>query len=318
MLYPTHKKYGILWGLVFIPIAVAIGLIPTITSEMRNSDLFISVMTVCIGMIGALFGSRFPDIDSPTSIPSKRHPIIAKIFRLTGVTHRGKFSHDVASIGVFFGIIYLIVQRGGTKYIHFVSNSDSNIIYTVSYLTILIIVYLIGTEIVSELQDFANKIKSKKMWAILEKHKYIFALTAVGWLLLILVLSGMFNIKELVTGTVGLDSAIWSAIVTVVLLKVFVVFSLAGAYSHLFADMTTKSGISIFGIKLAPAQVVLKLKKLPIIGKHLMKTEFKTGSKWEDMNNKIVTILIIPFAILALLVLFGFDIKELFKIIGIL
>lgn len=74
MLYPTHKKYGILWGLLMIPVAVTIGIIPVVTSDMRNGDLLLILVAVYMGMRGALFGARFPDIDSPGSIPARRYP----------------------------------------------------------------------------------------------------------------------------------------------------------------------------------------------------------------------------------------------------
>lgn len=308
MLYPTHKRYGILWGVLTIPIGVAIGLIPVISSELRTGDLFIMTMTVIMGLIGALFGSRFPDIDSPGSIPARRHPIIQKLFKRFGVKHRGKFSHDFASIGAFFGIIYLLVSRVGENFIIFVSQSDSKIVYGISTWIIIIIMYLIGQEIVSELQDLANLLKNKKMWAFLEKNSFFISSINVLWLLVLLWSTGNFKVS------MNLDTALWSATVTVVLLKVFVVFTLAGAYSHLFADMTTKSGVSIFGKKLAPAQVILKLKKIPVVGQVLVPTEFKTGSKWEDFNRMIVTILIIPASALATLFLFGFNLGEIKEI----
>lgn len=316
MLYPTHKKYGILWGLLGIPIGVLIGLIPVISSEMRGGDLFIMVMTVYMALSGALFGARFPDIDSPSSIPARRHPIIQKIFVATGVKHRGKFSHDFASIGIFFLVIYLLISRAGVNLIEYIATTDSTLIHSLTYLTIIIIVYMIGLEVVGELMEFANKTRNKKMWVILNKRKYMIALVNVGWLMLVLILSGVFNIKSLVTGQIGVQNALWSATVVVVLLKVFVVFTLVGAYSHLFADMTTKSGVSIFGIKLAPAQVILKVRNIPLIGKILVPTEFKTGSGWESFVSKILSILIIPAGILAFMVLFGFDIKELMAIIN--
>lgn len=68
-------------------------------------------------------------------------------------------------------------------------------------------------------------------------------------------------------------------------------------------------------MKLAPAQVILKVKKVPLIGKLLVPTEFKTGTGWEKFNNKIITILCIPAFILALMVLTGFDIPGVISVI---
>lgn len=266
-----------------------------------------------IGMMGALFGSRFPDIDSPSSIPARRHPIIQKIFVAFGVKHRGKFSHDFASIGIFFGVIYFIIKNLGNKFIQLVATTDSTMVYSIAYMVIILVVYLVGIEVVSELQDFANFIGNKKMWAILDSRKYFFSLFTVFWLMVVLILSGVFDFNALINGNIGRDNAIWVASTTTSLLQTFVLFSLAGAYSHLFADMTTKSGVSIFWIKLAPAQVILKVRNVPLVGKILVPTEFKTGSKWEDFNRMVVSILIIPSTILATLVIFGFDISEIWE-----
>jgi len=61
MLYPTHKRFGILWGLITFPIGVFLGLIPIISFEMDAQEVFMVIICVFIGMRGALFGAEFPD-----------------------------------------------------------------------------------------------------------------------------------------------------------------------------------------------------------------------------------------------------------------
>lgn len=309
MLYPTHKKYGILWGLLMIPVAILIGLIPVISSEMRNGDLLLIVLTCYMGMRGALFGARFPDIDSPGSTPSQRHPHIRKIFAFFKIKHRGIFSHDYISIGVLFLLIYMVVSYGGVRLLGVVATGDT-FIHTAVYIGTLVFVYMVGLDIVSFFQWIANALKNKRMWKILEKRRFLLAIINVFWLMSVLVIGGVVSMKQLVTGDVPLSAAMTATTMLVVSFKVYAVFAWAGAYSHLFADMTTKSGVSIFGKKLAPAQVILKVKKVPFIGKLLVPTNFKTGEGWEDFNNWIITVLCVPACILAFMTLTGFDIPE--------
>lgn len=309
MLYPTHKKYGILWGLLMIPVAVLIGLIPIVTMDMRNGDLLLIMLACYMGMRGALFGARFPDIDSPGSIPARRHPHIRKVFAFFNIKHRGKFSHDYISIGVVFILLYQVVSVSGVRLLEVVSEGNGFIITGV-YLATIVFVYMVGLDIVGFFQWVANKMKNKRMWVILEKRRFLIALTNVVWLIAVLVIGGFVDIQEIVRGNVSMASALMSGTVLVVSFKVYVLFAWAGAYSHLFADMTTKSGVSIFGMKVAPAQVVLKIKKIPVIGRLLVPTEFKTGSQWENYNRAVITGLCVPACILAFMVLTGFNIPE--------
>lgn len=295
-----------------IPVAVSIGIIPVVTSEMRNGDLLLIIMAVYMGMRGALFGARFPDIDSPGSIPARRHPHIRKVFEFFNIKHRGKFSHDFVTIGVLFYILYRVVNAVGVTVLAKVADGGG-LVTTGVYVATVIFVYLVGLDIVVFFQWVANKVKNKRMWVLLEKRRFILALTNVGWLMAVLIISGTVNVRDVFTGNVSTATALMSGTMLVVSFKVYVLFAWAGAYSHLFADMTTKSGVSIFGLKLAPAQVVLKIKKVPLIGKLLVPTEFKTGSKWEDFNRAVITGLCFPATLLAFMVLTGFDVPEFFN-----
>lgn len=315
LLYPTHKKFGIYWGLLMIPIAVMIGLIPSISADMRKTDLVLLVVSVYMGMRGALFGSRFPDIDSPSSIPAKKHPYIHKIFQKFGVKHRGKYSHDFASIGLTFLILYILVAFGGER-ILLVIYDDHKFLNVLVYLGCLFFIHMISNDILDIFQAIANIQKNKKMFAIIENNKLKFSIILSVIMILTLTFTGIVELIGVLTFNISTVSAIKIMTLVIVSLKVYVIFSLVGAYSHLYADMTTKMGVYIFGKQLAPMKVMLAFKKIPIIGKILVPTEFKTNSEWENLNNLVVTLLCFPASVLAFLFLIGFSIDDILKVLG--
>lgn len=315
MLYPTHKKFGIYWGLLMIPVSVMIGLIPSVSSSMRMSDLVLIIVSVYMGMRGALFGSRFPDIDSPTSIPAKKHPYIQKIFHKFGVKHRGKYSHDYASIGLTFLILYILVAFGGEKLLLLIYD-DHKFLNVLVYAVCLFFIHMISNDIIDIFQAVANIQKNKKMFAILESNKTKISILISIIMLITLAISGTVELLGIITFSISTVSAIKIATLVIVSLKVYVVFALVGAYSHLYADMTTKQGVYIFGKQLAPMRTILLIKKIPIFGKLLIPSEFKTNSEWENMNNLIVTLLCFPASILAFLFLIGFSFEDILKVLG--
>lgn len=315
MLYPTHRKYGILWGLVAISVAVVVGLIPVISSDMRGFDLILVFTAVYMGMSGALFGSRFPDIDSASSIPARKHPIIRKIFVKFGVKHRGRYSHDYASIGLTFFLLYLLVVKGGERLL--ISVSDGSVLLNfVVYISCLIFIHMVSMDIIEMFQWFANKQKNKKLWSKLEDNSFKYSMVISVVLLIIMGILNIVDFKGIITFNISTESAIKILTLLLVSLKVYVVFAWVGAYSHLFADMTTKSGVNAFGKNIAPAKLILKLKKIPLIGNILVPTNFTTGSKWEDYNNMVVTVLCIPAFIFAVLMLIGFNPMEILRLFG--
>lgn len=87
--------------------------------------------------------------------------------------------------------------------------------------------------------------------------------------------------------------------------KIYIAFSLAGAYSHLFADMITKQGVSIFFIPLKPMSIISKVRKTPVVGKYLIPLDPKTGGVYEDIIRLVVTIACVPATFLAVTVLGG-------------
>lgn len=315
MLYPTHKNYGILWGLLTIPVAVIIGFIPIITYTMRFEDIFLIIMTIYMGMRGALFGAKYPDIDSPSSIPARKHPIIHSIFQKFGVKHRGKYSHDYWTIGATFLIIYILVHYGGMKLLNTIVLGNS-LINSILYLLGFVFVYIIGIDIIDFFEWLFHKIKQHKLAYFFEHKRYLLGLGTVALLLVSLMINGTLDIKSVVTLQIGVGSAMSMTTMLIVCFKVYVLFALAGAYSHLFADMSTKEGVYLFGKKIRPVTFAEKIRKLPIIGRFLVPTDFKTGGEWEKKCNRIVLQAMIPAFILAILVLFGFDIPQMYHMLA--
>lgn len=116
MLYPTHQRYGQVFGLGGAAIGASLGLLPVVALSDFNSfseliiEVFVVLLYVYVCYSGSVFGSEFPDIDSPGSIPARKHFFIQKLFKLFQVKHRGKFSHDFTSLFLLFGSLYLVVH----------------------------------------------------------------------------------------------------------------------------------------------------------------------------------------------------------------
>lgn len=229
MLYPTHKKYGQVYGLLAIPLAVSFGLIPEVnlgdSSSQIVGDAILAMIYMWVAYSAALFGAEFPDIDSPGSIPAQRHPILKMMFKYGGVKHRGKFSHDFTSLGLLFGGMYFLADGviGGVMKT-FLENGVGN----------------------SELAP-------------------VVAMMGPGGLILSL-------------------------------MKVYILFTLVGAYSHLIADASTKQGVWIlwkFPIHIVP----VFLTKIEIGGNRPFAKIFNTGTAWEMFNRKLMTYVGLPLGL---------------------
>lgn len=309
MLYPTHKRYGIFFGLMTFPIGVGLGVVPVLTGAMRASDVAMVLICSYMAMRGAIFGAEFPDIDSPGSIPAQKHPVIKKIFRFFGVKHRGKFSHDVFSQTMLFGSVYFLLTTASNRWLNNLVTA-SNFWLAATVLATLCFVWFVSLDLVDLFKWVANLGHNQRWWTILDKNRFKIGAWIGSVLTVLMMMSGVIDVLDAVFMQVSVSSALKSAMMLISAFKVYTVFALAGVYSHLFADMTTKAGISIFFIPLAPAKVILKLKKIPIIGKLLIPTEFRTGSKWEDFNRLVITCLCLPAFIIALYAVTGFQIFD--------
>lgn len=318
MLYKTHQKYGKLSGYIAIPIAVTAGLIPVITFGMRFSDAVMVGMVLIVAVLSASFGSEFPDCDSyggrmsngemkKGSIPSQKHPFISRMFKMFGVKHRGKFSHDYASLAVFFGLT-LVATKYGMEYLVKQVSQGSSLFSVVSQLLVFFAVYLISDELVSK---YKFVLKNGKVSTLQTR---ILELSLFSIISVILIVAGFLNPFMISSSVHALKSTVLLASIS----KVFVIFSWVGAYSHLFADMMTNEGVNIFGMRLAPAKVVLKLRKIPLIGPFLLRSNLRTGSPYEDMCSLIVSILCVPAVVLTVVSVTGGDIPNFLRVIGIL
>lgn len=315
MLYKTHQKYGQLSGLIGIPIAVTAGFIPVISLGMRFSDAIQVIVIFVVALLGAMFGAEFPDCDSyggkmangqykKGSIPSQKHPVISKLFRMFKVKHRGKFSHDYASLFVFFALIYVANHFGTLHLMKQIANGAA--MYAgIAQGLVLFISYLIADEIATRLKFL---LKMNRFGELVAKVVLFVGISAL------LYVAGFVNPLALTSIVVSIKSATFYASVS----KVFILFTFIGSYSHLFADMMTNEGVNLFGMRLAPAKVVLKLKKIPLIGPFLLKSNLKTGSPYEDACRTIVTILIIPAFALSIFAITGGDVSEVFRVLGLI
>lgn len=304
MLYPTHQRFGILWGLLSFPLGVTVGTVPVIAMGMPANDLFMLIVCLYIGMRGALFGAEFPDIDSKSSIPRKKHPLIGRIFDATGVKHRGKYSHDFLSIGLTFGIMYILVAVVGDHFINEVATGNT-IAGVIAYAGLLIFVWVLAMNSIDFVLWIANTMNNKKMWAIVNKNRIKYGAIVGVLLMVILFFSGVISVKALMGG-VEINQSLPAAIMLVASFKVYIAFALAGAYSHLFADMLTKSGVSIFFKKLAPMAVISNVRKIPKVGKMLVPLDPKTGGEYENKVRLIVTIICIPATVIAIVSVVNF------------
>lgn len=303
MLYPTHQRFGILWGLVALPIGVFLGLIPILSFDMSSTDMVMVIICAFIGMRGSLFGAEFPDIDSPSSIPRKKHQFIGRIFDTCGVKHRGIYSHDFISLGLTFGTIYLLVSLIGDRWINEIM-AGNTFMGTLAYIGVLAFVWIVGNSVVELILWVANIMKNKKLWAKVNSKRLIINTLFSLPVVLIMSFIGVFDLSN-IFGNVNISQAMVSAMIIVTSLKIFTVFTIVGAYSHLFADMLTKSGVSIFFKRISPMGIVSKFRKIPVVGKVLVPLEPRTGGRWENLVRYVVTGLCIPASILAVMVMTG-------------
>src|SRR5699024_3885995 len=254
-------------------------------------------------MRGALFGAEFPDIDSPTSIPRQKHKVIGRIFDIFGVKHRGKYSHDFLSIGLTFAGIYFLVHIVFERFVQAIVKGNTTL-GTDAYLGVLFFVYVIANMVVDAILWVANLIQNKRMWAIVNKKRVVISVMISAPLILVLTLTGIFDVKSVI-GNISLEQSLSSAMIIVTSLKIYTIFSLVGAYSHLFADMLTKDGVSICFVRMTPMAVISKVRKIPILGRFLVPLDPKTGGRWEDVVRYVVTGLCIPASVLAVMVMIG-------------
>lgn len=345
MLYKTHQRYGLLSGLMGIPVLVSIGTIPVVTLGMRFTDAILVSFLIVYAVISALFGSEFPDCDSygglmdngeykKGSIPSQKHPIISSIFRFFKIKHRGKFSHDYASLTFFFGLLY-VIQRYGLLFLQnkMIETQSSAIAIFVNISTLLLLYFL------------ANELKMKYTFSKKgrkNKNPLIKNFLTVGFFVFLYLLTTLGGFTSF--SFVNYANALSTLVFLRTILNVVVIFTWIGSMSHLFADMATNEGVYFFGKRLSPAKVIISLTKypfVPVIGflilgffigyikgavigaivgfavYHSIKTtKLRTDSAYEDLCYLIVTILCIPATIVLVISLTGGDVMSFLRLLG--
>ena len=120
MMYETHQQVGKNFYLVSIPFMIQFGVFPNIIELIQEGasagDIVTAGVTLVAGLYvgykGSQFGAGFPDLDLKGSVPDKKNPLLGKIIRGCGATHRGKFSHSLDSQTIFWFIIYMLGIHG--------------------------------------------------------------------------------------------------------------------------------------------------------------------------------------------------------------
>lgn len=288
MLYKTHKKFGYLFGLIGLLVSFLTGFLISINNVSGIYNKIMVFLMTYIALRGAVFGAGFPDIDSPNSVPARHYPFLRKIFKIFNIKHRGKISHDVLSITIIFALTYLFFS-----FILKIALEH----YLLTQILSFYVCYILARDALNVL---VFKIVPRK-----QRKRLIRLLKPLGAIILYILftVSGFISLNQGVSGLVQTNNFIAP------LLKLWIIFGYIGSISHLFADMLTNEGIWFCGIKLAPAQVILVVRKIPIIGKYLISNEMKTGSSYEKMWSTIVSLLIIPFGLLVLFLFFGGNIE---------
>lgn len=120
MLYDTHKRYGQVAGLMMLPVAANLGVTEVngdngyyFSGDSMLMNILTMGMYIFVALKASMFGAEFPDIDSPESKPASKHKILAFLFKMFGVKHRGKFSHDFLTQTLLWGFVYMAVAFVG-------------------------------------------------------------------------------------------------------------------------------------------------------------------------------------------------------------
>lgn len=325
MMQPTHLKFGVLWCLLAIPLAVLLGLIPTINQGYQNGELLLVLIGLYMAVKGALFGSEFPDTDHPTSIPARKHPILKMYFetgrKITGedgsgngpkkkwYAHRGIMSHDYFVHALRWGLYYFIAMSF-SKFL--MSNIGQE-----SWITLFIygIVIITIWSFVNDVNHFLSYIEKVIGFEIIKDEK-MQRIVVYGLSLGLVLLLFVRNLNDVFMDLVTFDISPATGSMMVMLftygIKVFIIFTFIGCCSHLFGDMITVSGVYIFFIQIRPMAVFKLLTYIP--GLNLAFDGFRTGGPWEKINNFIITVLIIPATILTLYIVFGGDINNIMNL----
>lgn len=118
MLHQTHQQFGKLFTVAAVPLAIKFDILPkapdinliTVSPIAYFVNCLPFLIAALLAYLAGNWGSGYPDIDSPNSLPARTNPLIAFLFRTFGVKHRGRFSHSLASITLTFGAAYAFIK----------------------------------------------------------------------------------------------------------------------------------------------------------------------------------------------------------------
>lgn len=313
MLYQTHKKFAQLFGVTGITYAFSTSLLPTFDWSYGVSDNILVGTLILMAYSASTFGGEFPDIDSATSIPARRYPFLRRVFKMFGIDHRGKFSHDFTSLAILFGSLMLLTWAIFT----FFWNS-----WLAMLLVALYIIYFYGREIGNDLVFKMTRGEDAR-----KRMRMPYIIVSALVVLVLFALMGWFPYSGGATTLLRASSALKPMMYTTV------GFAWVGAYSHLFADMLTNEGVYLLWHKLSPARWVMRLNKIPfliplillglgwvfgdlvgagiglVVGLFLQfliaKTDLKTGSEYEKLVRRLVKVLLVPAVALLIYTAFG-------------
>lgn len=286
MLYPTHKRFGIMFGFGFAIIFLSLGLY----SHFTNTHGILLFGSLLISIYGAQFGAEFPDIDKNGTLPTKHHPIIRVFFEVFHAQHRGKFSHSyltqtlfwLAWIVLSFFIIYLF-----PKNVIFIALSlfATYIFFRQIAQIIQFVMMFFNSDVVhfqnvgaffkylaTQDREFARKSHFKPLYGVQ-------IIVSFGASLLI----SLFFLSSLSQGFNFYTPSNAQILDVRNDLVLYLVFTWAGVMSHLLADMSTYEGVYIgWGERFAPMQIISRFKDVSIIGLFIPDNQFKTGTGWEN------------------------------------
>lgn len=325
MMQPTHLKFGIAWGLLAIPIAVFLGIVPSLGEDFRYEDVVYIMIGLYAAMKGAIFGSEAPDTDHPTSIPARKHPILAKYFEIgrkitnedgsgkgpkkKWYAHRGIMSHDYLVHIIRWGILYAVVSFISVYTMQQIA-SGNDLITVLIYISMIVIIW----SFTGDLHHLTNYVLNK---AGVKVGDSVLVRVGIFVLAMIIVLSVIANnfggaLTDILMFNLDLGTASLIAMWFFYAVKIFIIFTCVGCISHLFGDMITVSGVYLGTFPIKPMGMFKILTKIP--GLNLAFDGFRTGGPWEKINNTIITIVIVPATILAVMTVFGWDISNLFNL----
>lgn len=302
MLYPTHIRTGYLFGFV-----TAIIFTSTIYVQNANNGYAGLAMSVILTLSGAVFGAEFPDIDSASSIPRRKHPFFACFFKFFNIQHRGRFSHSVLSETLFWGAIlggvYFLLQS--------LSGLDDSNYYFVMLAFKIFFAAAIGKQLLtifgavnsllhsqissfSGLANFALFIMTNdNQYAKLAKYRQPNAFEQrILWVLsygvgavLVMLLMPVDNTTK---ATLISNTTYYAGI--------YLIGVWAGVMSHMLMDVSTREGIYIFWTnRFSPAK---QMERIPILKLFVPNNQFRTGSGWETVVRIIVSIIDIILIVL--------------------